>query len=157
MKWATVQEPMRLFEAGGFDYEHTFVSAGLEYLDALFTEYFNSFGNENGFCDILDNERRGAKHTQRANSTIHALAISSMSTRWEASETEYRPDLVKLEPEDVASCKNVHVAPETYRAGGKDANEETLGFNPSDITNPAIRWPSTSTDRFSWSEVWGRK
>ena len=156
LKWATVQEPVRLFEAGNFKPADPYVAAALEYLQALFKEYFNSFGNENGFCDIRDNERRGAKHTQRSDGTLHALAISSMATRWTASEVEFRPELVTVEAEDVSASKSVHVAPETYRAGGKSATAEALGFNPGDITSPDTYWHSTSTDRFSWAEVWAR-
>ena len=150
-----MQEPIRLFEAGSFDPAHPYVRAALEYLSTVFNEYFNSFGNEQGFCDIRDNERRGAKHTQRSDGTLHALAISSMATRWEASEVEYRPELVAVDPEDVASSSNVHVAPETYRTGGKRVTAESLGFDPGEISNPNTHWPATTVDRFSWAEVWG--
>ena len=121
--------------------------------EASISEYLNSFGNENGFNDIRDNERRGAKHSQRSDATLQSLAISSMATRWAASEEEYRPTLIQVEAEDVSSSTHVHVAPDTFRASGTKPKEDMLGFDPKEISDPQVTWPSTSTDRFTWSEV----
>ena len=61
--------------------------------------------------------------------------------------------MVSVDPEDVAAASNVHVSPETYRASTSKTTPAELGFNPEDITNPALKWPSTTTDRFTWAEV----
>ena len=151
--WPTLLEPVRLCEAGRFLADHPVVHAAYLMIDSYFKEYFNSLGLENGFNDIRDNERRGAKHQQRGDGALHSLEISSMATRWAKSPNEFRPTLVSLDEQAVASCKALHVEPKAYRAAAEGVTEKQLGFKVQDLTKPSVHWPSTSPDRFSVVEL----
>ena len=48
-----------------------------------------------GFNDARDNEQRGAKHKTRCESTLQALEIASMASRW-SDQTGAAPPLIEL-------------------------------------------------------------
>jgi hypothetical protein len=133
--------------------DHGFCRAAVGCVTAMLVEYLNSLGNENGFCDIRYNERRGAKHMQRSNSTLHALAISSMTSRWESTRAEYRPRLVVLYERSVSQASACHVAPDMYRSECAPKDQKNVGFNVNDLTDPKVTWPTTTVDRFTVVEL----
>ena len=114
------------------------MQAGLRYVTSMYSEYFNSFGDEQGFNDIRDDERRRAKHHQRGDGTLHAMAISSMASRWAESAEEHRPKLVKLDEEAISSSRTVHVDPSTYRVAEAPTHPKKVGFKISDLTNSRV-------------------
>ena len=107
-------------------------------MTSLFTEYLNSFGDENGFNDIRDNERRGAKHSQRSDDSLHAMAISSMASRWAATPGEQRPRLVHLDQGAVSSSRSMHIDPAIYRVAEASSKTKAVGFKLNDLTNPKV-------------------
>ena len=98
----------------------------------------NSFGDENGFCDIRDNQRRGAKHSQRSDDSLQAMAVSSMASRWSETPEEQRPRLVHVDEEAVSSSPSLHVDPAIYRVGEASTRPQKVGFKITDLTNPKV-------------------
>ena len=115
LRWVVVREP--LFMAKDCDFSR--VSSVLRcYVEAMFGRdqdpsgaYLNSVLLENIFNDLRDNQLRGARHKQRSDQRLHALSLSSNSSRHAGSV-----QMPEVHDEDVQRFAHLHFPPHAFSA-----------------------------------------
>ena len=144
-RWACFREPMLLLEAGRWHLSSEPGRLATAYLSKLWGAVLNSVALENGFNDLRDNERRGARHTGRSEQVMQALALSSMTSRCHDAT-----NCVQVSPDDVSGrARRYHVANELFRGKDASTNPEDIGVDAAALTSNRSAWPSTGPDTFS--------
>jgi hypothetical protein len=146
-RWTVFREPLQLLERAGWDPSSPWYSLALSYIKAMWEGVTNTMGLENGFNDLRDNEIRGARHKARSDSTIHALAISSLTSRYKDTV-----EMAVVGPEDVGvgrwQCK-AHI----YRGEDAPVTAASIGVDPGGLVNDRAAWPSTNSDTFNQTQL----
>eukprot|EP00972_Heterocapsa_arctica_P096662 14260448-Heterocapsa_arctica.AAC.1 len=116
---------MQLLERAAWDSSSPWYPLALSYIKAMWEGVTNTMGLENGFNDLRDNEIRGARHKARSDSTIHALAISSLCSRYKETV-----GMVVVGPEDMGSQSRFHCKASIYRGEDAPTTAASIGVDP---------------------------
>ena len=142
LRWVVLREMLELLSAASWSLDHRYGQAALEYAAAIFDGVLTTLGLENGFNDLRDNERRGARHTQRAPDTLSSLSISSQHSRYSG-----KAPVLGITPDSIGRCGNLHCHPSMFLADQLPSGKDVLGIDAAGIEHGG--WPSTSVDAFS--------
>lgn len=101
---------------------------GREYVRECSSDCAHTLMEEECFNSLRDNEQRKAKHKQRGEHALSALALSSAHTKY--------PDVrqVSVTPEDVSAYRAVKVKASTFHPEGLAKKGVDHGVTPSSIT-----------------------
>ena len=111
----------------------------LAYIQQCVSDFNHTLMEENAFNDLRDNESRGAKHKQRGEHCISAVAFASARTRFP------KINQVEVKPEDVAQYANVQCRSSTFHPEKMDHRSERLLVDAKSILGRAT-WTATTWD-----------
>jgi hypothetical protein len=147
-RWTVYREPMQLLERAAWDSSSPWYPLALSYIKAMWEGVTNTMGLENGFNDLRDNEIRGARHKARSDSTIHALAISSLCSRYKETV-----GMVVVGPEDMGSQARFHCKASIYKGEAAPTTAASIGVDPGGLVTDRAAWPSTNSDTFNQTQL----
>ena len=130
--WPVVREPLALLANG-------LLPKCLQYIREIVADWTNTLFEENVFNALRDNENRGARHKQRGEHYLSALAQSATRTTF--------PGLphVEISDRDVQQYHKLQVRAEKFHPESLAKKKKTLGV-PVDSLTGKLTWKASTFD-----------